>query len=261
MKRFSVVTALALLLPLGASAQTLDVHAACTFGGGALNGRVVTEPPDARTERITRAILSTVGLEQSLRVRSAQIPNAAALVQGETRYVLYNPDFLDELSRHAHTPWAGISVLAHEIGHHLGGHTLDDDDSKPVTELEADRFSGFVLARLGATLDEAQAAMRLMGSRRGTRSHPGRDARLAAIRQGWEQADAPLPLGLVERAGDGTVSSASELVRVHGDSFTRSRMPGAEDALDLPRITPGLTRPPSRRHGLPERGISGAATH
>lgn len=258
--KIAVVALSLLALSLPAKAETIDVDTACTFDGIPFRGRLKTQAPDARIQRITQAILSTVGLGQNVRVRAAEVPNAAALVQGETRYVLYSASFLDGLNRRVGTDWAGISVLAHEIGHHLGGHTLDDKSSDPVTELEADRFSGFVLARLGASLDEAQAAMQLMGSRRGTTTHPARNARLEAIRDGWEQADAPLPLGLVPGAPEGEVTTGNELVKVRAkDSFTRVDASRSFDARELPRITPGLTLPPSRRHALPETGITGAS--
>jgi hypothetical protein len=54
--------------------------------------------------------------------------------------------------------------------------------------LEADRFSGFVLYNLGATLDEAQIAIRTFSGTQGSSTHPGRSARIAAITNGWISA-------------------------------------------------------------------------
>ena len=78
--------------------------------------------------------------------------------------------------------------MAHEVGHHLNGHTLSDVGSRPKRELEADYYSGFILQRLGANLDDARVAMLKLGSDSGSRTHPARHDRLAAIGNGWMKA-------------------------------------------------------------------------
>jgi hypothetical protein len=86
------------------------------------------------------------------------------------------------------TDWASISILAHEIGHHLNGHTLDNLGSRPDKELEADDFSGFVMFKLGASLQDAQKAISTLVSEEGSSTHPGKFARLTAIQKGWSRA-------------------------------------------------------------------------
>lgn len=78
------------------------------------------------------------------------------------------------------------------IGHHLNGHTLSRQGSNHADELEADEFSGFVLRKMGASLEEAQAAMKVLSDERSSATHPGRSYRLAAISKGWGNADAQL---------------------------------------------------------------------
>jgi hypothetical protein len=60
--------------------------------------------------------------------------------------------------------------------------------AKLATELEADEFSGFVLQKLGASLEEAQAAMSLIGSEKASRTHPAKSDRLSSIAMGWNEA-------------------------------------------------------------------------
>src|SRR5690606_38394645 len=61
--------------------------------------------------------------------------------------------------------------------------------SQPPTELEADKFSGFVLYKMGASLDDAQLALgKLVAEGPDGRTHPGRGKRMAAIAEGWKQA-------------------------------------------------------------------------
>ncbi|HEX6845967.1 MAG TPA: hypothetical protein VF144_03260, partial [Chitinophagaceae bacterium] len=121
-------------------------------------------------------------------IRQANIENAAAVAYGGKRYVLYNPNFINALDRRTGNQWASISVLAHEVGHHLMGHTVSGQGSQPATELEADEFSGYALRKMGASLADAQATMNLIASEHGSATHPGKANRLAAIEDGWESA-------------------------------------------------------------------------
>lgn len=142
--------------------------------------------------RIAQEIIDIVGLKPNFDIREANIPNAAAVVYGGKRYILYNPTFIKTLERQTGTKWAAISVLAHEIGHHLNGHTISGSGSQPTLELDADEFSGFVLRKMGAPLKEAQAAMKTLATVNASRTHPGQYDRLTAIADGWDKADAQL---------------------------------------------------------------------
>ena len=93
------------------------------------------------------------------------------------------------------TSWDAYSIMAHEIGHHLAGHTLKSGGSRPPTELEADYFSGGVLARMGATLNQSIAATSRLASPTGSSTHPARDKRIDAITKGWRQAKSQLGSG------------------------------------------------------------------
>jgi hypothetical protein len=124
--------------------------------------------------------------QQNFTVQSTtQVDNAAAVIYMNTRYILYNPSFINQLDNAANNKWASISVLAHEIGHHLYGHTLDGRGSQIPKELEADEYSGVVLKRMGATLQDAQTAMQLISSPNASATHPGQRDRLTAIARGW----------------------------------------------------------------------------
>ena len=148
-----------------------------------------TDMPASQAAGIIREITEAVGLQPRFELRATPlVDNAAAVVYDGRRYLLYNPTFLAAVNRAGHTDWAGISILAHEMGHHLNGHTLRGGGSQPADELEADEFSGFVLRRLGASLAEAQAALAAVCPVEGSATHPGRAPRLAAISRGWGRA-------------------------------------------------------------------------
>ena len=143
----------------------------------------------AQGRQIAERILDAVGLSANFEIQPANIDNAAAVVYSGKRYVLYNPTFINQLISSTGTEWAAISVLAHEIGHHLNGHTVTATGSQPQHELEADEFSGYVLRKMGASLAQAQAAMKTLASTRASYTHPAQYDRLAAIEQGWNHAD------------------------------------------------------------------------
>jgi hypothetical protein len=146
--------------------------------------------PASQAAGIIREITEAVGLQPRFELRATTlVPNAAAVAYNGKRFLLYNPKFLAAVNRAGHTDWAGISILAHEMGHHLNGHTLRGGGSQPQDELEADEFSGFVLRRLGASLAQAQAAMATVSDDQGSSTHPGRVPRLGAISQGWNRAN------------------------------------------------------------------------
>jgi hypothetical protein len=129
----------------------------------AVRAQAPTTPSDlpaSQAAGIIREITDAVGLQPRFELRATtMVPNAAAVMYDGKRFLLYNPKFLAAINRAGHTDWAGISILAHEMGHHLNGHTLRGGGSQPQDELEADEFSGFVLRRLGASLAQAQAAI------------------------------------------------------------------------------------------------------
>lgn len=144
-------------------------------------------------EAVVEKILAFTGLPQNFKVQQGEVPNAAAVILQEpdgtlARYILYNKDFMQMVDDRTKNNWAGISILAHEIGHHLSGHTLLAGGSQPAIELEADKFSGYVLYKMGAGLKEAQIAMNTLVPDEDGDTHPGRPKRLQAILDGWNQA-------------------------------------------------------------------------
>jgi hypothetical protein len=144
---------------------------------------------EART--IINEIMDAVEMQQNFEVRSTtQVDNAAAVVYAGQRYILYNPNFINQLDNAANDKWASISVIGHEIGHHLLGHTMDGRGSQIPKELAADEFSGLVLHRMGSSLQQAQLAMRLISTPNASATHPAGPDRLEAIAKGWNSTTA-----------------------------------------------------------------------
>lgn len=110
------------------------------------------------------------------------------MIKDDKRLILYSNTFISRLDEIGAGDWSALSVLAHEIGHHLQGHTIQAGGSNHRIELEADQFSGFVVRRLGGSLSEAQAVMSTIASPGGSATHPPKSARLEAIATGWRLA-------------------------------------------------------------------------
>ena len=123
--------------------------------------------------------------------------NAFAYVEPSSckRIIAYGPEFMADLDVGAKSSFARISVLAHEVGHHVNFHLLGSQQgrSRVAEELEADVFSGFVMARLGRSLTDAQAAMRALARNcecdinADSDTHPAFAKRFSAIKDGWER--------------------------------------------------------------------------
>lgn len=167
--------------------ESLHLHqdGVCSFFSEPLPSRVTLFSSDSEAERLIKSIIRASGLVPNFVVRAGGVANAVAVIRGERRYVIYNQFFVHNLTQKTGDHWAAISVLAHEIGHHLNGHTLAPITDRYRTELEADYYSGFVLQRLGASLEDARRAIELFGNHRSTATHPARHDRLAAVTNGW----------------------------------------------------------------------------
>ncbi len=143
---------------------------------------------DREAKEAVYNIVRYSGLTPNFIITPSDVTTAVAYIKGRQRYISYNQEFITRASNRAKTDWAAISILAHEIGHHLLGHTLKNKGSNPGDELAADKYSGFILYRMGASLEEAKAAMEMVGKKEGTKRHPPRQARLEAITNGWLEA-------------------------------------------------------------------------
>jgi len=189
----SLVAALAALFSHPLSADELTV---CTFSdcevleelGGSQHGFAPNDAFDRKTmTQLVAKITAVNGLRPNFEiVATEQVPNAAAVIQSGQRLLLYNPIWVEQLNSGGDRSarWKLLGLLAHEIGHHFQGHTLDDLGSRPTTELEADEYAGYILSALGATQEQAVLLWATLPAQ-GSHTHPPRDQRLAAVQAGW----------------------------------------------------------------------------
>jgi hypothetical protein len=165
-----------------------NIYSGCgynyTLSESKINLKVATE---REIEQI-KSILSYSGLPINFEIYSSDIENAVAVMIDNKRYIIYDPKLLQYTDENSNSYWTSMSILAHEIGHHLSGHTLNNNDDKLNNELQADKFSGFILYKLGATLLQAQKAINQLGTEQDTGTHPSKYKRMDIIKMGWEEA-------------------------------------------------------------------------
>jgi len=158
-------------------------------------------------EGLISSILSKVGTSNRFVVMScSQVDNCQAILDKEKRpYILFNPNFLQtvrKLNFSSETipddtnDWATLTILAHEIGHHLNNHLSNPypGATSRDMELEADKTAGFLIYLMGGTLANAQLAYNGPSvSETGSYTHPPKSQRLDAIKSGWEDAKKKYP--------------------------------------------------------------------
>ena len=146
-------------------------------------------------DMVLNKILSAIGASKRFILKECSgVSNASAASYKGIRYIFYNDSFMSKIAGQTND-WSNLSILAHEVGHHINGHTLDlvlyaGDIVKKVSleesrkqELEADEFSGFVLGQLGATSAQATQVMKLIATDENdsNSTHPAKSKRLAAL--------------------------------------------------------------------------------
>jgi len=261
------------LIPLFALLPIYDAKAqehirlihSCSYGGQENASEYYTFASSTEADRIVKEICNAMGLEKNFVIKSANVRNAVATMDGGKRVILYNTLFLEKFKADSRTQWAAYSVMAHEIGHHLNGHNFDETDPakrKPM-ELEADKFSGSALRLLNATLEDAKAGIELFALEGETQTHPLGSARREAVASGWKIRDEYLrklgiptsPLNtttIPDRDSDGVPDASDKCPEDYG-LFDTDGCPDA-DGDDIPDIEDSCKyqKGPIRWQGCPD---------
>lgn len=143
-------------------------------------------------------IVATVGLPANfITIEIPNSNNARAFNDNHgLRYIGIDPKWF---SNNQLSEWEIISVLAHEIGHHLSGHTnltfAVSNSVRQNQELEADKFSGFIIQKLGGSIFQAKSALNklIVSTSLPATTHPHKESRLLAIEQGFGGVQSSLP--------------------------------------------------------------------
>jgi len=148
------------------------------------------EPGSPFAESVLSRLVAATGTRARPKLLRDPDEDAASDIIDGAPAILYSPTFLERLNAATKTPWAAVGVIAHELGHHHYGHMSEDTyELTPAIErqeeLDADYFSGYALARLGASLVEAQASLDDIRGEAPSATHPATDRRLRMTAVGW----------------------------------------------------------------------------
>lgn len=137
---------------------------------------------------------------------------------GGRNYIAFHPAWLQRVYDETQNKWALYAIIAHEVGHYALNHDRVSVGSAPPLELAADEYAGETLAKMGASLGDAQAAYRssVMASP-ASHTHPPIAQRLAAVARGW-----------------GKVGAASTGTGVPGITPTQPARPRYNQAIGVP---------------------------
>lgn len=184
----------------------------CAYDGGVIEGNIVGFPPSKEIEKVLSEVSSFGPRPKvSFRLLSSNVANAAALVTKGQALILVNQQFMDRVKEDSKTGFSIKAILAHEVAHHVYGHTLSSTpaSSRRNEELQADFFSGMVLQQMGATLDEALAAVTQIDFHTGSTTHPPKEVRKTAIVSGFKRPEElnAIHKGVAKQHGVSTNSS------------------------------------------------------
>ena len=150
--------------------------------------------PQTRKQAVLREVLAITAadaLPADFVLEETKDNRGEATRKGERRIIRYNREVAEQLG-HKENRWIARMLLAHEVGHHVLGHAMQQLDPVQLAEREllADRYSGKAIARLGGTIDLLKGGF-LTYDETGKGGYPQREDRLAAGRSGWLSVAVP----------------------------------------------------------------------
>jgi hypothetical protein len=147
--------------------------------------------------------------------------------------IFYNPAFMEsflrgETDEHGEPDRTSMiyAIMAHELGHIEHHDFARTQVSSVEKELEADRFSGYTLSRLGISRANITAYYSMGGDEfSGVHDHGFSNQRIAAFDTGWKRAEWNQPEGGPATAKSVANSAASEDSGEADDSSATAAVP------------------------------------
>jgi hypothetical protein len=127
------------------SKYSITVSGSCSYTGELSSDQVYGFPADNEAQQALNRIMDFTGLPVNFKLLAADVDNACAVLQRRDsgdmiRYIMYNQQFMFGVKDLTQNHWSEVSILAHEIGHHLSGHTLIQGGT---SQIKNSRLIGF----------------------------------------------------------------------------------------------------------------------
>lgn len=151
--------------------------------------QIKIDTPSCREIEQIQSIMEYAGLPQNFKIYRGNIDNALATVVDNQRLIIYNKDLFTTLDELSSSYWASLFIIAHEIGHHLANN-ISDDNNILQSELDADKFAGFILFRMGADSNQVTDAVasNLISVSSDSKTHPAKMKRIEVVKKSWKES-------------------------------------------------------------------------
>src|SRR5438128_165475 len=84
---------------------------------------LITTPVIPSVEEMFLELETVTGPHNDFELREADVLNLEASVSHHKKYISYNPVYIDWINSITGDKWAVMTLIAHEMGHHIKGHT------------------------------------------------------------------------------------------------------------------------------------------
>lgn len=178
---------------LSDGAAFLEVHRGCGFADVVEDGRYAVIPPHAVAQEAVDTMaavyaLRRIGIQLYSGSTDGRVAIASVDLKQGIRSIIYDRSYDQLLGTASEPDWELIGVLAHEVGHHLLGHTLQKIGEK-IREDDADFFAGHSMRLLGASAETVRQFMLNVADPDSSETHRGAVARAEIALDGWRSAD------------------------------------------------------------------------
>ena len=172
--------------------NVIDISGACTFSGVKAEGDIDISDSDREVEEVISSILQIIGIPKGFEVKKGDVQGILAVKHEDKRYILYDESYLHKIRRGNMGYWVERGIFAHMIAHHISNHGLTIEPGRSLTELEADKFVGMTLQKMGASSIEVIEALNMMKNTIAEDYYPEIISRISATQSGWNQSGGSL---------------------------------------------------------------------
>jgi len=168
--------------------NVIDISGGCTFSGVKSEGDIDIGEPSQDVEEVITSILQIIGIPKGFSVQTGDVQGIIAVQHDDRRYIIYDEAYLNEIRRGSNGYWVERAVFAHMIAHHISNHGLKIEPGRSLTELEADKFVGMTLQKMGASSTEVIEALNMVRNILAEDYYPEIISRISATESGWNQS-------------------------------------------------------------------------
>ncbi len=186
-------------------AQIVDFYGKKINVSGVCNSLGFSDDKDAKN--YLNQVCSAAGIRSNfIMVQCNSIGTCLAIEKDGDPYILYDNIFLSNLKSSINygftekkiiqsnkdvKDWSSMTILAHEIGHHVNQHfskTIRSAYSVKELELQADEYAGHILYSLGASLQQGEKVFySSFVPINGSLEHPARVERIKSFEDGFNK--------------------------------------------------------------------------